>query len=66
MNKYALTLPLLVVSVFLDYIDSVLTMEHIYAIATLRAVFGAACGYVLFFKRFRKPKQNSMIPSERS
>jgi len=50
MNKYALILPLVILSVFLGYLGSSLQMEHIYAIATASTVFAAIPGYVLFLK----------------
>lgn len=50
MNKYALMLPLVILSVFLGYFGSSLKMEHLYAIATVTTVFVAASGLLLFLK----------------
>ena len=66
MNKYALTLPLLALSVFLGYFGSNLKMEHIYAIATATAAFVATSGYMFFFKRLRKPKQDDTMVSRKT
>jgi len=53
MNKYALTLPLVISSVFLGYFGSSLKMEHVYAIAAVTTVFVATSGYLLFLKHQR-------------
>jgi len=66
MNKYALMLPLGILSVFLGYFGSSLKMEHLYAIATVTAVFVAITGYSLFFKRLRKSKQGDTIVSRKT
>ena len=57
MNKYALTLPLTVLSVFLGYFSSCLKLEHIFWIATTSALFVAAYGYLLFDKQQKGGEQ---------
>ena len=66
MNKYALMLYLVILPVFLAYFGSSLKMEHLYAIATVTAVFVAITGYSLFFKRLRKSKQGDTIVSRKT
>ena len=50
MNKYALTLPLVIFSALLGYFGSSLKMIHVYAITTATTVFVATSGYLLFLK----------------
>lgn len=50
MNKYALILPLVVLSFFLGYFASSSKMEHVYTVATVTTVFVAITGYLLFLK----------------
>lgn len=50
MNKYALMLPLVILSVFLGYFGSTSKMEHIYAIAIVTTVFATIAGYSFFHK----------------
>ncbi len=66
MNKYALRLPLVILSVFLGYFGSSLKMEHIYVTAIVTAVFVAIAGYSLFVKRLRKSKQGDTIVSRKT
>ncbi len=66
MNKYALALPLVILSVFWGYFDSSPKMEHIYVIAIVTAVFVAIAGYSLFVKRLRKCKQGDTIVSRKT
>ena len=51
MNRYALVLPLLMLSVFFGYFGSSLQMEHVYVIATVTTVLAATSGYLLFLKQ---------------
>jgi len=51
MNKYALILPLVILSFFLGYFASISKMEHVYTIATVTTVLVAIAGYLLFLKR---------------
>jgi parallel beta-helix repeat protein len=50
MNKYALILPLVILSFFLGYFASSSKMEHFYTIATVTTVLVAIAGYLLFLK----------------
>ena len=50
MSKYALMLPLVILSVFLGYFGSTSKMEQIYAIAIVTTVFAAIAGYSFFLK----------------
>ncbi|PVX25277.1 MAG: hypothetical protein CW691_05120 [Candidatus Bathyarchaeum sp.] len=50
MNKYALTVPLTILSVLLGYFASSLQIEHIIGIATISTVLVAAYGYFLFLQ----------------
>jgi len=50
MNKYALMLPLVMLSFFLGYFASNLQMEHVFVIATVTTVIVAIAGYLLFLK----------------
>jgi len=50
MNKYALILPLVILSFFLGYFASGSKMEHVYTIATVTTVLVAIAGCLLFFK----------------
>jgi NADH:ubiquinone oxidoreductase subunit 6 (subunit J) len=50
MNKYALILPLVVLSFFVGYFASSSKMEHVYLIATVSTVFVAIAGFLLFLK----------------
>jgi len=50
MNKYALILPLVILSFFLGYFASSSKMEHFYTIATVTTVIVAIAGYLLFLK----------------
>jgi hypothetical protein len=59
MNKYALTLPLVILSVLLGYIGLNLKMEHVYVFLVFTAAGVTIAGY-LFWKILRqRPKQNS-------
>jgi len=51
MNKYALILPLVILSFFFGYFASSSKMEHFYTIATVTAVLVAIAGCLLFLKR---------------
>ena len=51
MNKYALTLPLVVLSVLLCYFGSNLKMEHVYAFLAFTAVGVTTVGYFLSNKQ---------------
>ena len=51
MNKYALTLPLVILSVLLGYFGSNLTMEHVYAFLAFTAVGVTTAGYFLLNKQ---------------
>ena len=50
MNKYALILPLVILSFFLGYFGSSLQIKHVYAIAAVTTVLVATSGYSLFLK----------------
>ena len=50
MNKYALILPLVILSFFLGYFASGSKMEHVYTIATVTTVLVAIAGCLLFLK----------------
>ncbi len=50
MNKYALILPLVILSFFLGYFASSSKMEHFYTIATVTTVLVAIAGCLLFLK----------------
>ena len=64
MNKYALILPLVILSFFLGYFASSSKMEHFYTIATVTTVIVAIAGYLLFLKHqkvsdSKRTKKNS-------
>lgn len=51
MNKFAVIMPLIIVSVFLGYFVSSLEMEHVFAILAITAVGVAIAGILLFHKQ---------------
>jgi len=51
MNKYALTLPLAILSVLLGYFGPWLKMEHVYAFLAFTAVSVTTAGYLLSNKQ---------------
>jgi high-affinity Fe2+/Pb2+ permease len=61
MNKYALTLPLVILSVLLGYFGSSLQMEYAYAIVAATVILAAIVGYLFLKIPQRRPKQNATV-----